>query len=616
MEPLELSPALLQPQVRVVSTLAELWDTLPRRDEDTMLMSPVCLHWGLEEFTRELRVTLHRIDDTWRCHNVTSDDDDPPTSLSRALAAYRSTPGTTWDRVTMAASKYKRSVSVLVESWAELARKATELHSTCRGVVTWARELQDEAARDGTAQENIVGMGQALGREEGAEVVAGHEAQVRREARVAASEAARATMERQQLEAALGLLECLVAACDEATAFPRELQWRLRDIETTLKVTNWVSTDVPEDLVAKVAEAEQLWVANALLAKDHLLGAIDDVIDNYSTGGPTGPSACGVAEWCQRAIEDIPRLLQPPECPRSIPKIFSVMEPREVPPQQLQALVAVVATLGKVVATLPWPHRDKGLHESPSSLHEDLRRFTRSLRSILDHGGVTSLGHSAVPSVRRALATLWATPGTTQANVRTTAKAWRELVAKLVDSWDWLAREATKLREKVVMEQLLMVALDKEEVTLEMATHNGQVVAANVEAMAEAMVATRRGRWAEVALGLLYRLVAACDKATLFYWNVEWQLRDIETILKGTNEASPDVLQALMAKVAKFECLWEASTRLVKDHLLGTLGDIDNILLSPCGGCGAPGGPGSRTVAERCQKAIEDIPRLLQESFT
>ncbi|KAM3658076.1 uncharacterized protein VK521_013808 [Ammospiza maritima maritima] len=581
-----------------------------------MLMSPVCLHWDLEEFTRELRVTLHGIDDTWRCHNVTSDDDDPPTSLSRALAAYRSTPGTNWDRVTMAASKYKRSVSVLVESWAELARKATKLHSTCRGVVTWARELKDEAARDGTAQENMVGLGQGLGREEGAEVVAGHEAQVRREARVAASEATRATMERQRLEAALGLLERLVAACDEASAFPRELQWRLRDIETTLKVTNWVSTDVPEDLVAKVAKAEQLWVANALLAKDHLLGAIDDIIDYYSTGGPTGPSACGVAERCQRAIEDIPRLFQPPECPRSIPKISSVMEPREVSPPQLQVLVAVVATLGEVVTTLPWPHRDKGLHESPSSLHEDLRRFTQSLRSILDHGGVTSLGLPGVPTLRRALATLWATPGTTQANVRTAAKAWRELVARLVDSWDWLAREATKLREKVVMEQLLMVALDKEEVTLEMATHNGQVAAANVEAMGEAVVATRRGRWAVVSLGLLYHLVAACDKATLFYWNVEWQLRDIETILKGTNKASPDVLQAMMTKVAKFECLWEASTRLVKDHLLGTLGDIDNILSSSCGGCGVPGGPGSCTVAERCQKAIEDIPRLLQGRFT
>ncbi|XP_058678596.1 uncharacterized protein LOC131570250 [Ammospiza caudacuta] len=386
MEPKELSPALLQPQVRIVSTLGELWDTLPRRDEDTMLMSPVCLHWGLEEFTRELRVTLYRIHDTsWR-HNVTSDDDGPAASVSRALAAYRSTPWTTWDDVKMAAGKWQRSVSVLVESWAELARKATELHSTCRGVVTWARELQDEAARDGTAQENMVGLGQALGREEGAEVVAGHEDQVRRVAVVVVSQRRRATMVRQQLEAALGLLERLVAACDEATAFPRELQWRLRDIEAALEVTNWVSADVPESLVAKVAAAEQLWVANARLAKDHVLGAIDDIIDYYSTGGPTGPSACGVAERCQRAIEDIPRLLQPPECPRSIPKISPVS------PQQLQALVAVVATLGMVAAAVMAPHWDKSLNS-----HEDLRRFTRSLHAtlnlVMSPSGATLVSH-------------------------------------------------------------------------------------------------------------------------------------------------------------------------------------------------------------------------------
>ncbi|XP_054150865.1 uncharacterized protein LOC128949998 [Melozone crissalis] len=396
MEPKELSPALLQPQVRVVSIRRKLLDTLPRRDEDTMLVSPVCLHWGLEEFTKELRVTLHRIDDTsWRL-NVTSDDDDPRTSLSRALAAYKSTPGTNWDRVTMAASKWQCLESVLVDSWARLARTATKLHSTCRGVVTWARELQDEAARDGTAQENRGELGQAMHREEGAKVVAGHGDQVRRVAMVAASQGRRATMERQWMEAALGLLERLVAVCDEATAFPRELQRRVGDIEAALEVTNWVSADVPEGLLAKVAEAERLWLANALLAKGHMVGAIDDIIDYYSTGGPTGPSACGVAERCQRAIEDIPRLLQPPECPRSIPKISPVSPP------QLQALVAVVATLGTVAAAVMAPHWDK----SPN-LHEDLRRFTQSLHATLNlgnvtflgHPGVTSLGHPGVPSL-------------------------------------------------------------------------------------------------------------------------------------------------------------------------------------------------------------------------
>ncbi|XP_037982289.1 uncharacterized protein LOC119696592 [Motacilla alba alba] len=478
-----------------------------------------------------------------------------------------------------------------------------------------AREQQDKAGCDGTAQENMVELGQALGREEGAEVVAGHEAQVRREAWVAANNASRATMVRQRLEAALGLLERLVAACAEATVFPRELLHRVGDIEASLKGTRERFPDVPEDLVAKVAVAERLWEANARLAKGHLLGAVPDTIKFLFSGGPASSSSCGVAEQCQRATEDIPRLLRPPEHPQSIPTVSPVsMEPQEVSPLQLQVLVAVVATLGEVVATVTGTYRAKCLYESPDSLHEDLRRFTWRLRRTLNHSSVPSLGHRGVPSLGRALAALRATPGTTWADVRAAASAWRESVAKLVDSWDQLAREATKLRDTcgtVVTDQQLMVALDKEEVAREMAMPNAQGAAATNEAMGEAVAATTWENRAEVALGLLQRLVATCDRATLFNWNMECQLRDIEAILKGTKEVFPDVLQALGAKVAKFERLWVASARLDKDHLLGTLGVIDNILLSPYGGHGGPGGPGSRAVAERCQKAIEDIPGLL-----
>ncbi|KAM3657991.1 uncharacterized protein VK521_013719 [Ammospiza maritima maritima] len=619
MEPQELSPALLQPQVTVVAILGELLANMPSLDEMLLLGSAASLYWDLEDFTRDLWTTLYCIEGTWWHCNVTSNDGDPVTALSQALATYKSTPGTTWDCVTMAAIESYRSVSVLVDRWAQLARAAIKLHNTCREVVTvaadraasattWARELQDEAACYGTPQENMVEVGQALGGEE--------EAEVRREARVAASEATRATMVRQQLEAALGLLERLVAVCDEATVFPWELQHLLWDTKAALKGTNEASPDVPKDLVAKVAVAERLWESNHRLVKDHLRGTLQDVINFCFADGPVSLSACEVAERCQRALEDIPRLLRPPESPQSVPKVSAMsMEPQEVQhggavgdrdytggrgglveggsrdktltrgwrgkgdpsgaqgplqdaasatrslspvlsPPQLQVLVAVVATLGEVVATLTGPHRGKFLH-------------------------------------------------------KTAASAWRELVARVVDSWDWLAREATKLHEKVVMNQQLMVALDKEEVTLEMATHGAQVVAATNEAMGEAVPDTRRGHWAEVALGLLQRLVATCDRATLFYWNMEWQLRDIEAILKGTNEASPDVLQALMDKVVKFDLLWGASTRLAKDHLLRTLGDIHNLLLSPYGDHGGPGGPGSCAVAEQCQKAIEDIPRLL-----
>ncbi|XP_064261991.1 uncharacterized protein LOC135291659 [Passer domesticus] len=625
MELQELSPALLQPQVTVVAILGELLATLPRVDEMMrLLMSPTCLYWDLEEFTKEFRDTLYRIDDTWWYRDVIFDDDDPPTSIIQALAAWKNIPWTTQVHVILAACHWHRSVSGLVNGWAQRARAATKLRNTCRRVVnevahreatSQTKELQEEAARDGTAQENMAELGEAPGAEEGAEVVDVHKAEVREEAREAASEATRATTVRQRLEEALGLLERLVAACDEATAFPRELQRLLRDIKAALEGINVASPNVPEDLVPKVAVAERLLEANAHLAKNHLLGTVDRIIEFYFTGGPASPSACGVAKRCRRATEDIPRLLRPPECPKSIPEMSPVsMEPREVSPPHLHALVAVVATLGEVVATVTGPHRGKFLHESPDTLHEDLKNFTRSLCKILDHSDVTSLGNSGIPSLGRALAALRTASGTTQANVRAVASAWRELVARLVDCWDQLAREATKLRDtcrKVVTDQQLMVARDKEEVAQEMATHDAQVVAATNEAMGEAVVATRRGHWAEVALGPLQRLVAMCDKATLFNWNMECRLKDIKAILKGTNEVSPDVLQALVAKVAEFEWLWVASARLAKDHLLGTLGVIDNILLSPYGDHGGPGGPGSHTVDERCQKAIEDIPRLL-----
>ncbi|XP_041339181.1 uncharacterized protein LOC121362048 [Pyrgilauda ruficollis] len=661
----QLSPALLQPQVTVVAALRELLATEPRWNMILLPDSADILNRDLEDFSRELRATIKCIDDTWWPDIVTSGDGDPVTSLSQALAAYKGTPWTAWDRVKMEAIMWQGLVDVLMERWVELSGKATKLRNTWWEVVSEAADMainitslanyrQDKAARDGTAQKKMVELGQALGREEGTEVVAGHEVWVRIEPRVAASEVTKPTKLRQLVKVTLGPLEHLMAACDEATAFPRELQRLLEDIEAALEGTNEASRDVPEDLVAKVTMAKRLWEANARLAKDHLVGAVDDIVTIYFHDGPASPSGIGVTERCQRAIEDIPRLLRLPEHPQSVPKVSPVsVEPQEVSPPQLQALVAVVATLGKVVATVTGPHRGKFLRESPDSLHEDLKNFTQNLCKILDHGdvtsldhrrvtslghrrvtflgyrrvtsvgqrGVTSLGHHSVPSLGQALATLGVTLGTTRASVRAVASAWRESVAKLVDSCDQLAREATKLRDacgKVVMDQQLMVALDKKEVAREMATHDAHVAAATNEAMGEAvgatrwaMVATKREHWAEMALGLLQCLVAACDRATLFNWNMEWRLKDIEAILKGTNELSPDVLQALVAKVAEFEWLWVASTRLAKDHLLGALGVIDNILSSPCGDHGGPIGPGSRMVAKRCQKAIKDIPRLL-----
>ncbi|KAL9822871.1 uncharacterized protein GJ701_016106 [Geothlypis trichas] len=650
----ELSPALLQPQVTVVAILGELLATLPRQDKEMLLLleSAVRLYQDLEDFTRDLWATLYCTEGTWWCCNVTSNGDDPVTSLSQVLAAYRSTAGTTCDRVTMVARKWHSSVSVLVDRWARLAKKATKLHNTCRDVATkaadraatataQARELQDKAARDGTAQENMVGLGQALGRKKGAKVVARREAQKRRKARVAAREATRATMVRQRVEAALGLLERLVAACDEATVFPRELQWRIRDIKTTLEGTNEASPDVPEDLVAKMAEAERLWEANARLANDHLRGTLQGIIGFYFTGWPVSPSGCGVAERCQRATEDIPRLLRPPEHPQSVPKISPVaMELQPLSPALLQPQVTVVAILGELLATLP--RRDEMKLVSAVSLHWDLVNFTKDLRVTLYctdgtwwRRHVTYDDGDPVTSVSQILTTCKSTPGTPQDSVTMAASKWQGSVAALVNSWARLARAATKLHNTCIeaaaeagdrvararkqqrraarygihQENMgeLSEVLGGEEGSEEEDSDKLQVRIDAMVAASEATRATMVRQRVEAALGLLERLMAACDEATAFLQELQRRVGDIKTTLEGTNEASPDVPEDLVAQVAVSEWLWEANARLAKDHLWGTVDDIFKLLFT--GGRTSPSACG---VAEQCQRATEDIPRLLR----
>ncbi|XP_039572482.1 uncharacterized protein LOC120505736 [Passer montanus] len=313
------------------------------------------------------------------------------------------------------------------------------------------------------------------------------------------------------------------------------------------------------------------------------------------------------------------------------------------PPQLLELLVDVVATLGELAATVAGPYGDVLLGVSPRSLQKALGTFIGHLRDTLGHPGVTSLGE--------ALAALRDNLGATWAHVTAAASTWRDSVATLEDSWARLAREATELRDTcrdtatgeattaatansragdlrvtatrwgtslhnlVATARQPPLALDKEEVASAVAAHDARMEAAASEveaatkAMEEAVVATneaeaatRRGQRAEVALGLLERLVAACDRATAFPRELQRRLGDIEAALEGTNQASPDVPEALVAMVAKAEQLWEASARLATRHLLRALGDI----------CRLPGGPGGRAVAERCQRAMEDIPTLLQ----
>nr|XP_026654992.1 uncharacterized protein LOC113460666 isoform X2 [Zonotrichia albicollis] len=333
-----------------------------------------------------------------------------------------------------------------------------------------------------------------------------------------------------------------------------------------------------------------------------------------------------------RGANEPPRTSQGSFDPRSVPRVSLVS-----PPQLLEALVSVVATLGDVVATVTGPRQGVRCCVPPKSLHVALRIFTWSLCKGLEHPGVTSLGQP--------LATLGATPRATWANVRATGSTWWELVSALEKSWDQVAREATELRDTcentapartrdpqdkathrgtaednlAATAHQLMVALDRDGEASVGATRDAQMAMAPSEAMEENMVATRRARaairrrpWAEVALESLQRLVATCDRARLFLSELQCGLGEVKAALEGTNDASPDVPEALVAVVAKFEQLWEASAHLFKHHLLGTLGDIHDLLLSPYDGRGGPNGPGIRAVAERCQKAIEDIPRLLQ----
>ncbi|XP_064255506.1 uncharacterized protein LOC135286323 [Passer domesticus] len=129
-----------------------------------------------------------------------------------------------------------------------------------------------------------------------------------------------------------------------------------------------------------------------------------------------------------------------------------------------------------------------------------------------------------------------------------------------------------------------------------------------VMAASQARVTTRTGHWTEVALGPLERLEDTCDRDTEFISYIKCQLEDIESTLKWAHEVFPDDPEHLVAKVAKAEQLWEASTCLFTCHLLGTLGNIHDLLLSPCGGGSGPGGPGSHVVAEWCP-LLPSLPR-------
>ncbi|XP_041342370.1 uncharacterized protein LOC121363792, partial [Pyrgilauda ruficollis] len=401
----------------------------------------------------------------------------------------------------------------------------------------------------------------------------------------------------------------LVAACDEATTFLQELQSRVGDIKVTLEGTNEESPDVPEDLEAKVAVAERLWEANACLAKDHLLGTLQNIIDFLFNGGSTSP--CEVAERCQRAIEDIPRLLRPPDRPQGVPKVSPVsMELQEMSPALLQPQATMVATLGKLVAITARKDGDVLLPMCQPSLREALKKFTDNLSvtvhdtgNVFWHRDVTSGCDSAVPSLSQALAAYASTSWTTWEHVRSVASTWQESAATLDDSWAQLTREVTKLRDAcrhvalsscsvVAMEEVLkkaikeaMVGAIREALGGVIDYEVGEGVGGTVVAEHPVRVVTTVRQQAKVALGLLGRLVTACRKITAFYRELRRRVGEIVGTMKGAEEPSHDFHAALAAKVAVAELLWVASSQVARDYLVGALENICTIFR-----CGDPNG--------------------------
>ncbi|KAM4879930.1 uncharacterized protein FYW23_014579 [Sylvia borin] len=332
-------------------------------------------------------------------------------------------------------------------------------------------------------------------------------------------------------------------------------------------------------------------------------------------------------------------------CPWSVPRLCPEdMDPRK----DLEALVAMVAILGELVATVTAPRNNVWPLLYPKSLHKDLLGLTWTLQNTLKHTAVTFLCQG--------LATLRATPRPTKANVTTAERVWRESVDTLRPNWGKVYWDAVKIFDTLEDEDTaeatnedlaeatatslagdpwdkippgrgtagdsLVATSPQPSVALPsaMVTHDAPVAVAT-EGREEPMVATRqaevatsRGQRVKEARELLERFINQCDGGTIFPWDLDYWLGGLEGSEEWTEEESPDDPEAALAQAKRLcgaDWLWEATARLAKDHLVETLEEIQKVLWIPYGGSGGPGGPFGRAVAEQCQKAMEDIPRLL-----
>ncbi|TRZ05437.1 hypothetical protein HGM15179_021670, partial [Zosterops borbonicus] len=276
----------------------------------------------------------------------------------------------------------------------------------------------------------------------------------------------------------------------------------------------------------------------------------------------------------------------------------------------LEAQVAVVATLGELVASVTTPHRDMQPFVSSEYLHAALRKFTWTLQDTLRLHGVTSLGYLSVTSLRQVLATLGATGEDTWADVIAVNRAWRESVGVVRESWAGAAVEARNLLGALNGRATCSVF------DLIMNMHNSAAWEAAGDNLVYAAqqppgaLPTRRGQWTREVRSLLTHLRWACYKAERLTRELPDRILHIRFLLWRRKEMPLNVLEDWVASQARAKQLSKASARLAIDHLLRTVGDIHNLLLSPCGG------PGGRSVAKRCQETIEDSPGPCKEQRT
>ncbi|XP_068265561.1 uncharacterized protein [Nyctibius grandis] len=300
--------------------------------------------------------------------------------------------------------------------------------------------------------------------------------------------------------------------------------------------------------------------------------------------------------------------------------------------------------------------------------HGDATRLRRALATAGATRATTEATTRATPVPPGDSIVPRATTGDAWATVAAVTREWREVVASVEATWATLAGDTEHLRDACrtaatagatagitpghlaeavkqedVARQGLLVTTRALPVALEVATmaeavlaHRTRVAEASVRLQAateatekmavatvEAAVAAERGRRAAVADEPLGRLVAACHGATRFYCHLRRRLEDIEATVAtmaaghggpkalGVAQEGPGVPKDLLAAVAVAEALWDASARLAKGHLLGTLRVARGLVATP----GVPSATVATTVAQRCRDATAALPGLLPQGL-